>query len=83
MALIGQFKEDLELYLAENKGRTGASKQSQMDIHKKLWHSNYTYTECPKCKQRFETITDMNNSKDHKQHCVVWQAGNVLVSVKG
>ena len=56
-------------------------KQAQLEIHKKLWHSNYTYTECPKCKQRFETITDMNNSKDHKQHCVVWQAGNVLVSV--
>jgi hypothetical protein len=34
MALIGSFKEDLELYLAESKGRTGASKQSQIDIPK-------------------------------------------------
>ena len=32
MALIGAFVEDLELYLAENKGRRPASKQSQMDI---------------------------------------------------
>ena len=56
-------------------------KKSQLESHKKLWHSNYTYTECPKCNQRFETITDMNNSQDHKQHCVVWQAGNVLVSI--
>lgn len=56
-------------------------KKSQLESHKKLFHSNYTYTECPKCNQRFETITDMNNSQDHKQHCVVWQAGNVLVSI--
>ena len=32
MALIGVFKEDLDIYLAENKGRTGASKQSVNDI---------------------------------------------------
>ena len=32
MALIGQFKEDLDIYLAESKGRTGASKQSERDI---------------------------------------------------
>ena len=29
MALIGSFTEDLELYLAESKGRNRASKQSQ------------------------------------------------------
>ena len=32
MALIGSFTEDLELYLAESKGRNRASKQSQIDI---------------------------------------------------
>ena len=32
MALIGVFKQDLDIYLAENKGRTGASKQSTNDI---------------------------------------------------
>jgi len=32
MALIGSFTEDLKLYLAESKGRTRASKQSQIDI---------------------------------------------------
>ena len=32
MALIGVFKEDLDIYLTENKGRTGASKQSINDI---------------------------------------------------
>ena len=32
MALIGQFKEDLDIYLAESKGRNRASKQSQIDI---------------------------------------------------
>jgi len=32
MALIGSFKEDLELYLTESKGRNRASKQSQIDI---------------------------------------------------
>ena len=32
MALIGSFTEDLELYLAESKGRSGASKQSSVDI---------------------------------------------------
>ena len=32
MALIGTFKEDLGIYLAENKGRTGASKRSISDI---------------------------------------------------
>tara|TARA_R100001377_G_scaffold69285_1_gene44618 strand:+ start:377 stop:955 length:579 start_codon:yes stop_codon:yes gene_type:complete len=32
MALIGQFKDDLDIYLAESKGRVGASKQSIKDI---------------------------------------------------
>ena len=32
MALIGQFKEDLDIYLTDSKGRKGASKQSQIDI---------------------------------------------------
>ena len=32
MALIGSFTDDLELYLAESKGRSRASKQSQIDI---------------------------------------------------
>ncbi|MBC8398428.1 MAG: hypothetical protein H8E16_15180 [Flavobacteriales bacterium] len=32
MALIGSFTDDLELYLAESKGRNRASKQSQIDI---------------------------------------------------
>ena len=59
----------------------GKFKQSQLESHKKLWHSNYTYTECPKCNQRFETITDMNNSEEHKTNCIVFQAGNLLVSV--
>mgnify|MGYP001499972281 CR=1 FL=1 len=34
MALVGVFKEDLDIYLAESKGRTGASKQSIKDIPK-------------------------------------------------
>lgn len=34
MAIIGSFKEDLDLYLAENKGRTGASKASDKDLLK-------------------------------------------------
>ena len=32
MALIGEFTQDLEIYLADNKGRRGASKQSAIDI---------------------------------------------------
>ncbi len=32
MALIGEFTQDLEIYLADNKGRNGASKQSSLDI---------------------------------------------------
>ena len=32
MALIGEFNQDLEIYLAENKGRIGASRQSSIDI---------------------------------------------------
>tara|TARA_R110001592_G_scaffold6419_1_gene34569 strand:+ start:22 stop:600 length:579 start_codon:yes stop_codon:yes gene_type:complete len=32
MALIGEFKEDLDIYLTDSKGRRGASKQSQIDI---------------------------------------------------
>ena len=32
MALIGDFKEDLDIYLTDSKGRRGASKQSQIDI---------------------------------------------------
>jgi len=32
MALIGDFKEDLDIYLTDSKGRKGASKQSQIDI---------------------------------------------------
>jgi len=32
MALIGEFNQDLEIYLADNKGRIGASKQSSIDI---------------------------------------------------
>ena len=34
MAIIGSFKEDLELYLSENKGRTGASRASDKDLLK-------------------------------------------------
>ena len=32
MALIGEFKEDLDIYLTDSKGRSRASKQSQIDI---------------------------------------------------
>ena len=32
MALIGDFREDLDIYLTDSKGRRGASKQSQIDI---------------------------------------------------
>jgi|TARA_B100000780_G_scaffold111918_1_gene78371 hypothetical protein len=32
MALIGEFNADLDIYLAESKGRTGASKRSTNDI---------------------------------------------------
>jgi hypothetical protein len=32
MALIGEFKADLDIYLTESKGRTGASKRSTSDI---------------------------------------------------
>ncbi len=32
MALIGSFKEDLDVYLTEYKGRIGASKQSDKDL---------------------------------------------------
>ena len=32
MAIVGSFQEDLDIYLAENKGRTGASKQSDKDL---------------------------------------------------
>ena len=32
MSIIGTFKEDLDIYLADNKGRTGASKRSISDI---------------------------------------------------
>jgi hypothetical protein len=32
MALVGVFTEDLNIYLAENKGRTRASKKSEKDI---------------------------------------------------
>jgi hypothetical protein len=34
MALIGEFNQDLEVYLADNRGRTGASKQSSIDIRR-------------------------------------------------
>ena len=32
MAIIGSFQEDLDIYLADYKGRTGASKQSDKDL---------------------------------------------------
>ena len=32
MAIIGSFQEDLDIYLAENKGRSGASKQSDKEL---------------------------------------------------
>lgn len=32
MALIGQFTDDLDIYLTDYKGRSGASKQSELDI---------------------------------------------------
>jgi len=32
MALVGSFQEDLDIYLADYKGRTGASKQSDKDL---------------------------------------------------
>ena len=32
MALIGEFKADLDIYLTESKGRSGASKRSTSDI---------------------------------------------------
>ena len=32
MALVGSFQEDLDIYLADDKGRTGASKQSDKDL---------------------------------------------------
>jgi len=32
MAIVGSFKEDLDIYLADGKGRSGASKQSDADL---------------------------------------------------
>ena len=32
MAIIGSFQEDLDIYLAENKGKSGASKQSDKEL---------------------------------------------------
>ena len=64
-----------------NELACGKFKKLQLERHKKLWHSDYTYTSCKKCNQRFETIADMNNSVAHQSTCVVYQAGNVLVSV--
>ena len=32
MAIIGSFQEDLDIYLADYKGRSGASKQSEKDL---------------------------------------------------
>ena len=34
MAIVGDFKADLDIYLTESKGRTGASKRSSTDIPK-------------------------------------------------
>lgn len=34
MAIIGSFTEDLDIYLTENRGRTGASKASANDLYK-------------------------------------------------
>lgn len=32
MAIVGSFQEDLDIYLAENKGRTGSSKKSDTEL---------------------------------------------------
>ena len=64
-----------------NEISCGKFKKLQLEIHQKLWHSNYAFSECPKCKQRFETITDMKNSTEHQSNCAAFQAGNVMVSV--
>ena len=32
MAIVGSFKEDLDIYLAENKGRSGASRKSDAEL---------------------------------------------------
>jgi hypothetical protein len=32
MAIVGSFQEDLDIYLAENRGRTGASKKSDAEL---------------------------------------------------
>lgn len=32
MAIVGSFQEDLDIYLADYKGRSGASKQSDIDL---------------------------------------------------
>mgnify|MGYP003656930440 FL=1 len=32
MAIVGSFQEDLDIYLADYKGRSGASKQSEKDL---------------------------------------------------
>ena len=34
MAIVGSFQEDLDIYLADYKGRAGASKQSDKDLKK-------------------------------------------------
>ena len=34
MAIVGSFQEDLDIYLADYKGRSGASKQSDKDLKK-------------------------------------------------
>ena len=61
-----------------NECLSGKFKKAELERHKKLWHGNYAFTDCPKCKQRFETIHEMNDSKEHKENCSYF--GFALVS---
>ena len=48
MAIVGSFQEDLDIYLADYKGRSGASKQSDKDL-KKIGNKQKVYWIMVKC----------------------------------